>query len=84
MIQQAATDRIHVDVGIQFLAGHFIAAAFQQPAQTGGADALAKTGDNAAGHKYIFCRHAVLLTDQFYRPRAVKSKDRKGNENALS
>ena len=48
--------RVHVDIGVQLLCGHFQATGLQQTAQRSGRNALAKTGDHAAGHKNIL-RH---------------------------
>ena len=48
--------RVHINVGVQLLCGYFQASGLQQTAQRGGRNALAKTGDHAAGHKNIL-RH---------------------------
>ena len=47
--------RVHVDVRVQLLGGHLQAPGFQKPAQGGGGNALAQTGNHTAGHKNILC-----------------------------
>ena len=58
VLQGAHGARVHVDIGVQLLAGHLEAAALQQSAQRGGGDAFAQTGDDAAGHENKFCHNA--------------------------
>ena len=52
---------IHIDIGIQLLHGHMISSRFEQPSQRSCGNSFSKTGHNAAGHKYIFYAHALLL-----------------------
>ena len=54
VLQRAHGAGVHVDVGVQFLAGDLQAAAFEQTAQRSSRDAFAQTGDDAAGHKDEF------------------------------
>ena len=59
----AVLDRVHragvdVDIGVELLHRHGIAARLEQPAERSGRDPLAEAGDNAAENKYIFYRHA--------------------------
>ena len=62
---------IHVDIRIQLLGGDLESSGFEQPAQRGCGDPLAKAGYNAAGYENIFgFGHAfpflsVLETDGF-------------------
>ena len=51
--------RVHVHIGVQLLAGHLQAAALQKPAQRCSGNALAQTGDHAAGHKNKFCHKNI-------------------------
>ena len=50
-IQRAGID---VDIRIEFLDGHLIAASLQQLGQRGGDDALAQRGSHASGYKNEF------------------------------
>ena len=57
VLQGAHGAGVHVDIGVQLLAGHLEAAAFEQPPQAGRGDPLAQARDHAAGYKDIFRRH---------------------------
>ena len=45
---------VHIDIGVQLLVAHPQAPLLEQTAQGRGADALAQTGDHAAGDEYEF------------------------------
>ena len=60
VLQGAHGAGVHVDIGVQLLAGHLEAAAFEQPPQAGRGDPLAQARDHAAGHKDVFRRHSFL------------------------
>ena len=45
--------RVNIDIGIQLLGGNLQSSGLQESAQGRGGDALAKTGNHAAGHKNI-------------------------------
>ena len=53
VLQGAHGAGVHVDVGVQLLAGHLQAAALEQAAQRGGGDALAQAGHDTAGDEDI-------------------------------
>ena len=55
VLQGAHGTRVHVHIRVQLLAGDLQSAALEQAAQRSCRDALAQTGDNAAGHKDEFC-----------------------------
>ena len=59
VLQRAHGARVHVHIGVQLLAGHLQAAALQKPAQRCSGNALAQTGDHAAGHKNKFCHKNI-------------------------
>ena len=59
VLQRAHGARIHVHIGVQLLAGHLQAAALQKPTQRCSSNALAQTGDHAAGHKNKFCHKNI-------------------------
>ena len=59
VLQRAHGARIHVHIGVQLLAGHLQAAALQKPSQRCSSNALAQTGDHAAGHKNKFCHKNI-------------------------
>jgi len=59
VLQGAHGARVHVHIGIQFLAGHLQAAALQKPTQRCSSNAFAQTGDHAAGHKNKFCHKNI-------------------------
>ena len=60
VLQGAHGAGVHVDIGVQLLAGYLEAAAFEQPPQAGRGDPLAQARDHAAGHKDVFRRHSFL------------------------
>ena len=62
VLQRAHRAGVHVDIGIQLLAGHLQAAGLEQTPQTGRGDAFPQTGDHAAGHKDILRRHIISST----------------------
>ena len=55
VLQGAHGAGVHVHIRVQLLAGDLQSAALEQAAQRSRRDALAQTGDNAAGHKDEFC-----------------------------
>ena len=60
---------VHVDVGVQLLAGHLEPAALEQPAQRGRRDALAQARHHAAGDKNVFgLFHIHSSVRSFYFP----------------
>ena len=69
VLQGAHRARVHIDIGVQLLAGNLQPARFKQPPQTGRRDALAQTGDNAAGHKNILrCHNSPSIPGTQKRP----------------
>ena len=59
VLERAHRARVHVDVGVKLLRGYLEAAAFQQAAEGCGSDALAQTGDYAAGHEDVLCHISI-------------------------
>ena len=59
VLERAHGARVDVDVGVELLRGNFQAAAFQQPAERCGRDALAQTGNHAAGHEDVLCHISI-------------------------
>ena len=59
VLERAHRARIYVDVGIELLRCNFQAAAFQQTAERCGSNALAQTGNYAAGHEDVLCHISI-------------------------
>ena len=59
VLKRAHRAWINIDVGIELLRGDLEAAAFQQTAEGRGGDALAQTGDHAAGHENVLCHISI-------------------------
>ena len=59
VLERAHRAWINIDVGIELLRGDLEAAAFQQTAEGRGGDALAQTGDYAAGHENVLCHISI-------------------------
>ena len=55
---------VDVEIGVEFLDGHRIAARLQEPAQRGGGDALSQRRGDAAGHKDVPSVHALTLPEK--------------------
>ena len=49
--------RVDIDIGVKFLHGYFVTSCLQQPSKRCRRDSFAETGNNAAGHKYVFYWH---------------------------
>ena len=54
VLERAHGTRIDVDIGVELLGCDLEPAAFEQTAERSGGDALAQTGDHAAGYENIF------------------------------
>ena len=48
---------VDIDVGVELLRGDLQSPRLQQPAQRGGRDAFAQSGDDASAYEYIFCHN---------------------------
>ena len=59
VLKRAHRAGVNIDIRVQLLRGNLEAAAFEQAAERRGRDAFAQTGDNAAGHKDIFCHNSI-------------------------
>ncbi|MNV95703.1 hypothetical protein D3C71_1906220 [compost metagenome] len=53
---RAHGSRVHVDVRIEFLDGHFKTSVLEQPAQRSGGNALAQGGHDATRYKNVLCQ----------------------------
>ena len=50
---------VYIDIRVELLRGNLKAAALEQATERGGRDALAQTGDDAAGYKDVFCHNSI-------------------------
>ena len=55
---------VDVEIGVEFLDGHRVAARLEEPAQRGGGDALPQRRGDAAGHKDVPSVHALTLPEK--------------------
>ena len=62
VLERAHRSRIHIHVGIEFLAGDAETAHFQKSAQRCRCYSFSEAGDDASGYKYIFCHVSSLHT----------------------
>ena len=62
--------RVHIDIGVQLLGGHFQPPSLQQSAQGCSGNALTQSGHDTAGHKYILhiiaSRAFIVACGEFY------------------
>ena len=59
VLQGAHGAGVNIDVGVQFLRGDLQTAGFEQTAKACRRDALAQTGNHAAGDEYVLSCHIV-------------------------
>ena len=52
---------VHIEIRVKLLHGHFIAARLEEPPQRRRRDPFAEAGDDASGHKYVFCHLSLLV-----------------------
>ena len=75
VLQRAHGARVHIDVGVQLLAGHLQAPALEQAAQRGCRNAFAQAGDNAAGDKNKLGCHVLSSSKLFFFKNSLSHGD---------
>ena len=59
VLERAHRAGVDVDIRVELLRCDLEAAALEQSAERGRGNALAQTGDNAAGHENVFCHSSI-------------------------
>src|SRR5947209_2905514 len=61
MLERTHRARVHIQIGIEFLARDLESTAFQQAAKRGACDSFPQRGNHTARHKYVFSHFPSLV-----------------------